>query len=583
MKWACLLSLLFITNTSFWGQTNKQLDSILLIETKDIQANSSKAIKLLKFALNAPRAKKEISTQAKIHSLLSLAYYYNGNYSSNLESATKSMRLYSKIKDYENLAYLYGEFGFRIKVRSLLQGESYMQKGMNLALKHGFENPLKSIYNNYGIIKLSMNQQDSALLYFNKALDLSIKHKDSIGIPFCYNHIGDFYLKTKNYKHAEINFLHALDFALKIDNPYVESDTYAYLGDLFLAKKMFLKAVEYYQKSLAIAEKQKIANLISHNYKMLAYCYEANNDLKNALHYTKTSQAFNDSILNIETQSKMIEFQTKFDTAEKEKEILNQQVISNQRQFTIFILISLILLVLFTAFMIYKALRRKNIKQKQDFELKETLAKVESIQRLHNQRVEISKDLHDNIGAQLTFIISSMEMIKYKSIKLDEQAKQHLEKIEDFARGTIAEFRDTVWAINRPEISMEDMKNRISNLLSKANSAIGEVTFEFEIDDSLHLYTFSSHTGMNVFRILQEAVNNAIKYAKASLISIKIFQDKNEIVFTVQDNGTGFEITEIEKGNGLHNMEKRANEINGNFSIQSSTVNGTKVELIIAL
>ncbi len=87
--------------------------------------------------------------------------------------------------------------------------------------------------------------------------------------------------------------------------------------------------------------------------------------------------------------------------------------------------------------------------------------------------------------------------------------------------------------------------------------------------------------GINIYRTIQEAINNAIKYSESSKISVdvKSFQDKIQI--EIQDNGKGFDIENTDFGNGLHNMKKRIEEIDGTFEINSLIGRGTKIRFEI--
>ena len=77
------------------------------------------------------------------------------------------------------------------------------------------------------------------------------------------------------------------------------------------------------------------------------------------------------------------------------------------------------------------------------------MAQIESQNKLQEQRLSISRDLHDNIGAQLTFIISSLENTKFGIPNLETAVEKRLDKISDFTRNTIVELRDTIWAMNK--------------------------------------------------------------------------------------------------------------------------------------
>ena len=86
---------------------------------------------------------------------------------------------------------------------------------------------------------------------------------------------------------------------------------------------------------------------------------------------------------------------------------------------------------------------------------------------------------------------------------------------------------------------------------------------------------------MNIYRIIQEAIHNSLKYANASKIEVSVHKDLSNLVFKITDDGIGFKTEEIVRGNGLNNMEKRAKEIEGEFIVQSKENEGTIIKLTI--
>ena len=209
------------------------------------------------------------------------------------------------------------------------------------------------------------------------------------------------------------------------------------------------------------------------------------------------------------------------------------------------------------------------------------MAQIETQNKLNEQRLSISRDLHDNIGAQLTFIISSVDNIKYAFDIQNQKLDSKLQSISNFAKTTIVELRDTIWAMNNNEITFEDLRARILNFIEKAKVAKEDVDFKFDIDPALNPIKLSSISGMNIYRTIQEAVHNAVKYSDASRISIEAKSAGDKITVDVNDNGIGFDEKTVEKGSGLENMRKRIEDIGGIFRIDSNKGKGTSISLIL--
>ena len=182
----------------------------------------------------------------------------------------------------------------------------------------------------------------------------------------------------------------------------------------------------------------------------------------------------------------------------------------------------------------------------------------------------------------LTFIISSIDNLKYSLQDATSKTKEKLTNISAFTSQTIYELRDTIWAMNKESITFEDLQARITNFINKANDTSESVDFTFQVAENISAHhKVSSVVGMNIYRIVQEAVNNALKYAKASTISVNISEAENMLVIAISDNGKGFLLSEITMGNGLNNMKKRAHEINGEIEYHSEINKGTTILLSV--
>jgi len=228
-------------------------------------------------------------------------------------------------------------------------------------------------------------------------------------------------------------------------------------------------------------------------------------------------------------------------------------------------------------FLIYRQQKIKNRQQEQEFKLRSAIVQIESQNELQQQRLTISRDLHDNIGAQLTFIISSVDNIKYAFDIQNPNLESKLANISNFTKDTISELRDTIWAMNYTEITIEELQSRILNFIEKAKDAKESIDFKFHIEAGLSELKLSAVVGMNCYRTIQEAINNAIKYAEASEVVIEVNKHEDKIRIAIRDNGIGFDIDTLEKGNGLRNIQKRVEDIGGVLTVDSVIHQGTSV------
>lgn len=534
---------------------------------------------------NAKKAKQinYVLGEAESYSNLSLVYYFQGKYERDLHYSLKAIGLFESINAKEKIAIEYGEVGYRMKNRSLVKARQFMQKGKHIAEQYRLQKPLLSIYNNYGVLKEMEKDYDSAFYFYKNGLQIKEQIKDSAGIPYSLNNIAGLYVIQKKFDEAKPLYDRAIAIRIKINDQIGICENYTYYGDLYAAQKQYLVAISWYKKSLEKALEYHYTDMIQNNYKMIAMNYEALNNKEDALSNFKKYNQYKDSLLNTETNAKIAELEVKYETKEKEKLLLEKSMEAQYQKNVILLLTGLALFIGFVAFLIYRQQKLKNKQQAQEFQLKAAIAQIETQNQLHEQRLSISRDLHDNIGAQLTFIISSVDNISFAFKFQNEKLEGKLQNISSFAKSTIDELRDTIWAMNSDEILVEDLRSRLLNFIEKAKTAKEEIDFQFTIDKRLSNLKLNSVFGMNVYRVVQEATNNAIKYANPKHIAVDMAMVEKQLLIKISDDGSGFDIENTTKGNGLSIMEKRINNIGGIYSIQSQPGKGTLITLNLAL
>jgi signal transduction histidine kinase len=379
---------------------------------------------------------------------------------------------------------------------------------------------------------------------------------------------------------------------LKIDIAIGETkqvaDTYSNLGTLSLFKKDLPTAEHYINKSIAILKEIDQKPNLDEAYDVLIDVYQKQGKLQKAIDIQKAKEANYKQLISEKKEQALAEFKIVYETQKKEQELAENKVLLLQHEAKVkqknYILIAVTSLALFiglVGFLIYRQQKIKNQQQEQEFKLKSAIVQIESQNELQEQRLSISRDLHDNIGAQLTFIISSVDNIKYAFDIQNPKLESKLANISHFTKATISELRDTIWAMNYNEISIEELQSRITNFIEKAKDAKESIDFKFKIAEGLSNLKLSAVVGMNCYRTIQEAINNAIKYAEATEVVIEVEKMEDTIQIAIRDNGIGFDIQTVEKGNGLRNIQKRVEDIGGILAITSSYKQGTIVKITL--
>lgn len=552
-----------------------------------------KAIKLLQNT-------GDVNSLMTVYNNIAKVYNKQGQYDKAISYCFTGLKIAEKEKKenwvgywYTNLAINYHDF------ESFKKGIYYGKKSLNywLGRKKTSKENIWAAINSIAINYDDWNKPDSAL-YYHKKVFKYFKGKDTLDIPVTYNNIGNTLLKQKKYKEAErwieasrvineINFKNSGQkkdalFYYDIATCYTNLARIAYeTGDFAKAEKMFDIAYVGAKKSMS-AEK------LRDFYMSRSLFNKKRNNLEKTVQDQENYIKIRDSVFEKDRAKIFSELEAKYQNEKKEKllqkskaeiAIRELQIKKKNTEFLILGLISLALLIII--YLVYRQQKLKNKQQEHEFELQSAIDKIENQNKLQEQRLQISRDLHDNIGSQLTFIISSVDNIKYafeiQNSKLDDK----ISNISNFAKSTIIELRDTIWAMNSSEISIEDLQSRIHNFIDKAKEAKENIQFSFLVQDKLKDIKFTSIEGMNIYRAIQEAINNSIKYAEANTIKIDIKSKNHTIIITILDDGKGFNPDKIELGNGINNMKKRIHDIKGEIDFISKDDNGT--EIIIKL
>jgi len=584
-----LTASLLLVSTLLFSQTEKQIDSINNLYTQGLNIPQDSIIKL--FLKNVKDAQK-ISYEAGVagaYAKLGLVHGYQGKYEESLQYALDAISLYEKLQMPEKVAYHYSELGYGMKYRDFDRALYYMQKGKNISERNNLEEAQKNIYNNYGVLKEINKELDSALYYYTKGLELKRKLKDTIGIPYSLSNIAGVYLLRENYNKSREYLTMSLQDRLERDDSIGVAENYTQIGEVYMAEKDWNNAIPYIHKSLPISIKKEYQNLTQYNYKLLSDIYKTRRNTDSALHYFEQYLAVKDSIQSTSVKESIAALTIEFETEKKENEILKQRAqlaekdLEVRRKNTLMYGgFGLAIILALLGYLVYNQQKLKNRQLQKEGELKEALARIETQNKLQEQRLRISRDLHDNIGSQLTFIISSIDNIKFGFPDVKEKLTDKLSGISTFTTQTIYELRDTIWAMNRNEISFEDLQSRITNFIDQAKVATSGIQFDFQIDPSIDgSQTFTSIRGMNIYRIIQEGVNNAIKYSKASKVIVSVHESEDTFKINIQDDGQGFNKENVAKGNGLQNMSKRARDLGGELKINSEDNKGTTIQLKI--
>ncbi len=205
--------------------------------------------------------------------------------------------------------------------------------------------------------------------------------------------------------------------------------------------------------------------------------------------------------------------------------------------------------------------------------------KLETQRKIQSERERISRELHDNVGSQITNLITGIE-ISNLHVKKNQQdmALSLLQNLDSDARSAMTDLRETIWLLDKEEVQFEIFLEHLKGFIKRQKRYLKGMEVEFNADVNPHKI-LNPIQSMNLTRIIQEALNNARKYADASMFSISFKQERYKLQVTLSDNGVGMEDNSINRGNGIRNMHERAKEIGGSLVITSDKSSGTILRL----
>jgi signal transduction histidine kinase/ligand-binding sensor domain-containing protein len=205
---------------------------------------------------------------------------------------------------------------------------------------------------------------------------------------------------------------------------------------------------------------------------------------------------------------------------------------------------------------------------------RKTLRQMEVQQTLQLERERISRDLHDNIGAYTTVLIASVENLAQEDSPLI--FTERAQTIAENAKNIMASLHETIWILNNDAITITDFIDRFKLYANKTARNFSETKITFK-EDLLNNVILGPSESLDLFRILQEILQNAFKHAKTKTITISVHSN-HDFCISIKDDGIGFDASSDYPGNGLCNIKYRVKEAGYSLTIISTEV-GTETTL----
>ena len=570
--------------------------------------------------------KKDSLNLAKAYNLYANQYINLGQNDSAYYYLLKSEKLFLKLKDSLNLSKNYLDKSYVQLYENDYTG-SELSSIQALGYFKNFNNRQSEYLalNLIGICSNELKNYENALIYHNKALDYVNKYEEIANSKLhyrasTYNNIGYVYQNLNEHKEAVINFRLGLkEKNLLQDEPSIYStiaDNLAYskfklgdynglpelffeslrirekngfssgiinnkihLSEFFAAKNDTINSQKYANEALQLAKTTNVSGDLLGSLKQLSLV-----EHKNSSKYSKEYIKISDSIQQEERKAKDKFARIAYETDEiiGEKDKLEEQ---NRTLLYFFIgtfAVGVLLFVIRTQRARNRELLLKQQQQKVNEEIYSLM--ISQQQTIEENRVKekkrIAQELHDGIlGRMFGARLNLDSLNKFSDEESIANRYNYLNELKNIEQ----DIREISHDLNREKhVLINNFVAIVHNLLEEQKSSF-ESDITFSIDESIKWDLVDNTTKINLYRILQESLQNINKYASAKNIRVDFKKDIDNIVLKIVDDGIGFDVNTRKKGIGLQNMLSRVNECDGVFDIDSKKGKGTAITITVPI
>ena len=507
------------------------------------------------------------------------AYLFSGQAYSNLgkfvpagESYRKAYNYFEALKDYEYMFYaqqgittMFSMNGFHEK--AMAEREINIEKIKELNLLHH----LPTEYYNQALDYEKTGKNDKYVEYLNMAIEAiestASDTRDTSNDMFIYAELVDFFCESGDMEQAEVYLNYINDFyEHSKDDLIIVAQYYGANAKYNFTLGYFDRALQYAKNRLETAKVLGYEENILSSHKLLSEIYVAKGLYKNGMQHELAYTNLKDSIYNREVANSLAYYQTLYETEKNEKELVekstNIQLLEKDNDTFKKLLIfgGVALLLLFGVVLLYRnQLHFKNKKILQEKFSQKLLVSQEE------ERMRISKDLHDGLGQRLL-------VIKNKLLASGDAETKNM----------VDESIDEVRSISRDLHPFQLQELGITKAIEHTITQIDENTSLFISSEIDNIDDIFNHEGeVNIYRIVQESLSNVLKHAKAEASKVSVKKMTNSVIISVRDNGVGFDFAEKYQSVtslGLKTLLERTKFLNGNMKIESKKDTGTTLQ-----
>ncbi|MDD5150080.1 MAG: sensor histidine kinase [Flavobacterium sp.] len=513
--------------------------------------------------------------------------FYEGNF---LESEILLSKALQLLKNSEDKKLLFSSCTLMGSTLSRLEEYNNAEKYYLLAkkvLNHLLENDVVFVKNNNYKISVSVKlaevyrktaQYNKAIQELESIMSPTLKKDWPTYYATIIGNLGYTKMKSGNLSGVEKLLKEALDISRKNSNEASQIYKLSYLGEYYAVVRDTLHSISYLKQSLQLAEKLQSSDDIKISLKLLSKI-----DYRNNSFYNKRYIDISDSLTKVQRNNRNKYARIEYETSVVED---NNKELSIKNLYLILGLLAVILIA--GGILTYRYIENKKRElahqqqhQKAEEEIFELLkdyqTKFNAIKLKEQNR--ISRELHDSVlnklyGTRLQLgILNSSDALEVKEKRLGYV--DLLQEIE-------LEIRDISHDLHTDDIEDHwEYIHLLSDLIQEKNE-LATTHFSFSDESNLNWNTIDGLVKITIFRIVQEALSNVIKYSEAAICIVTLTKNENnKLLLLIEDNGEGFESTTQENdGIGLKNMQERARLAQAELTIASKLGEGTKIEVV---
>jgi signal transduction histidine kinase len=505
-----------------------------------------------------------------------------------LQNQLLALRIYKQVNDkvkiaftLNNLCYLYTCLFNWDKEIELANQAFAIGKELN-------DETIKAVaLNNIGSAFEKKKDFKSAIKYKKIALKGFEQIGDSTSMASMMNNIGYYYRNMGLDQEAEKYYLPGLEISSRLNDKNSMAIFYSNLGALNIDKGNYSLALNYLQKAEELCKSQFVLSTLILVYKSKGDLFALQGKGRTAKEYYNLFAELKDSLFNSDLATQISTLQTRYETNEKEA---SNKLLQSENELTKTELkqsnnikwgLSIGILMLALLFvLVYKNTTYKQKLLLESERNKEQKLRAQAVlEAEEKERQRIARDLHDGLGQRLS--ATKLNIAGIKPFIQNQSPEQEL------LLGN---------ALNLLDESVKEVRSISHNLLSNGLiklglvNAVREFVNQINIPSGLkiNLETIGLNERLDIttenvlYRVLQEIVNNIIKHANATQVSIQLIKHDHELSLMVEDNGVGFDAIKAqsqESGIGLKNIETRIAYIGGTVFFDSTQGKGTTVNI----